>query len=105
MAGRPVSFIGVRVCGPPFDHVFVNMRRFLARRSRIAQSAPRNSLSKKALYLSLNVSCTKALIGHTIFTSRTGDQTAILLVNPSHAKVSPFAGQRQYLHFSVVLRP
>ena len=105
MAGRPVSFIGVGVCGPPFDHVFVNMRRFLARRSRIAQSAPRNSLSKKALYLSLNVSCTKALIGHTIFTSPTGDQTAILLVNPSHAKVSPFVGQRQYLHFSVVLRP
>ena len=24
---------------------------------------------------------------------------------PSHAKVSPFAGQREYLHFSVILRP
>ena len=73
MAGRPVSFIGVGVSGPPFDHVFVNMRRFLARRSRIAQSAPRNSLSKKALYLSLNVSSTNALIRDTIFTSPTGD--------------------------------
>ena len=105
MAGRPVSFIGVGVCGPPFDHVFVNMRRFLARRSRIAQSAPRNSLSRKALYLSLNVSCTKALNGDTIFESPTGDWTAILRGHPNHAKVWPFAGQRQYLHFSVILRP
>ena len=87
MAGRPVSFIGVGVSGPPFDHVFVNMRRFLARRSRIAQSAPRNSLSKKALYLSLNASSTKALNGDTIFASRTRDWTAILRGHPNHAKV------------------
>ena len=41
----------------------------------------------------------------TIFTSPTGDGTAILRGHPSHAKVSPLAVQRKYLHFSVILRP
>ena len=56
---------------------------------------------KNALYLSVNVFSTKVLIGDTIFTSPTGDGTAILRGHPSHAKVYPFAGQREYLHFSV----
>ena len=60
---------------------------------------------KRELYLRVNVFSTKALIGNTIFTSPTGDRTAILRGHPSHAKVKPFAGQRQYLHFSVILRP
>ena len=60
---------------------------------------------KKALYLSVNVFSTKVLIGDTIFTSPTGDGTAILRGHPSHAKVYLFAGQREYLHFSVSLRP
>ena len=55
--------------------------------------------------LSVNAFSTKALIGETIFTSPTGDETAILRGHPSHAKVQPFAEQRQYLHFSVILRP
>ena len=38
-------------------------------------------------YLSLNVFSTKVLIGDTIFTSPTGDGTAILRGHPSHAKV------------------
>ena len=42
---------------------------------------------KKALYLSVNVFSTKVLIGDTIFTSPTGDGTAILRGHPSHAKV------------------
>ena len=49
--------------------------------------------------------CTKVLIGDTIFTSPTGDWTVILRGNPSHAKVSPLAVQKEYLHFSVILRP
>ena len=60
---------------------------------------------KKALYLSVNVFSTKVLIGDTIFTSPDGDGTAILRGHPSHAKVSPLAVQRKYLHFSVILRP
>ena len=48
---------------------------------------------------------TKVLIGDTIFTSPTGDGIAILRGHPSHAKGYPFAGQRQYLHFFVILRP
>ena len=40
-----------------------------------------------ALYLSVNVFSTKVLIGDTIFTSPTGDGTAILRGHPSHAKV------------------
>ena len=47
----------------------------------------------------------RVLIGDTIFASPTGDGTAILCGHPSHAKVQPFAGQKQYLHFSVILRP
>ena len=60
---------------------------------------------KNALYLSVNVFSTKALIGGTIFTSPTGEGTAILPDHPSHAKVQPLAVQREYLHFSVILRP
>ena len=56
-------------------------------------------------YLSVNVFSTKVLIGDTIFTSPNGDGTAILRGHPSHAKVSPLAVQRKYLHFSVILRP
>ena len=44
-------------------------------------------LKKKAFYLSVKVCSTKVLIGDTIFTSRTGDGTAILRGHPSHAKV------------------
>ena len=60
---------------------------------------------KKTLYLSVKVFHTKALIGHTIFTSPTGDGTAILSGHPSHAKALPLAVQRDYLHFSVILDP
>ena len=60
---------------------------------------------KNALYLSVNVFSTKVLIADTIFTSPNGDGTAILRGHPSHAKVSPLAVQRKYLHFSFILRP
>ena len=40
-----------------------------------------------------------------IFTSPTEDGTAILRGHSSHAKVQPLEVQRDYLHFSVVLRP
>ena len=46
---------------------------------------------KNALYLTVNVFSTKALIGGTIFTSPTGEGTAILPGHPSHAKVQPLA--------------
>ena len=56
-------------------------------------------------YLSVNGFSTKVLIGDSIFTSPNGDGTGILRAHPSHAKVSPLAVQRKYLHFSVILRP
>ena len=56
-------------------------------------------------FLSVNVFSTKVLTGDTIFTSPNGDGTAILRGHPSHAKVSPLAVQRKYLHFSVILGP
>ena len=59
----------------------------------------------ESTYLSVNVFSTKVLIGDTIFTSPNGDGTAILRCDPSHVKVSPRAVQRDYLHFSVILRP
>ena len=52
--------------------------------------------------LSINVFSSKILIEDTIFKSPTGDGTAILCGHPSHAKVQLFAGQREYLHFSVI---
>ena len=56
----------------------------------------------KALYLCSNVFSTKVGIGDSIFTSPTGDGTAILRGHrPNHTKALPFARQRQYLHFSV----
>ena len=64
-----------------------------------------NSYIKKALYLSVNVFSTKVIIGDTIFTSPTGDGTVILRGHPSHAKVQLLPVQRDYLHFSVILRP
>ena len=60
---------------------------------------------KKALHLSVNVFSTKVLTGDTIFTSPTGDGTSIFRGHPTHAKVKPIAVQREYLHFSVILRP
>ena len=57
------------------------------------------------IWLSMYLALTKVLIGDTIFTCPTVDGTAILRGHPSHAKVSPFSGQRQFLHFSVILRP
>ena len=60
---------------------------------------------KQALYLSVNVFSTNVLIGDTTFTSATGDGTAILRGHPNHAKVLAIFRQRQYLHFSVILRP
>ena len=57
--------------------------------------------------LSVTVFSTRVIIfiGDTMFTSPTGDGTAILCGHPSHAKVQPFAWQKQYLHFTVFLRP
>ena len=63
------------------------------------------TFKKNALYLSVKVFSMKVLIGDTIFTSPTGDATAIFRGHPRHAKVYPFAGQSEYLNFSVVLRP
>ena len=61
---------------------------------------------KNAVYLSVNVFISpKVLIGTLYFTSPNGDGTAILRGHPSYAKVQPPAGQRKYLHFSVILRP
>ena len=59
---------------------------------------------KNVLYLSVKVFNTKVVIGDTIFTSPTGDGTAILRGHTSHAKVYLFAGQRKYLHFSVTVK-
>ena len=41
-------------------------------------------------------------IEDTIFTSPNRDGTTILRGHPSHEKAYAFAGQRQYLHFSVI---
>ena len=56
---------------------------------------------KKALYLSVNVFSTKVFGGYYF----TGDETTTLCGHPSHAKVWLFVVQRQYLHFSVFVRP
>ena len=61
---------------------------------------------KKALHLSVNVFGTKVLTGDTIFTFPTGVGTAFLPGHPSHAKVKPLArSAKEYLYFSIILRP
>ena len=64
-------------------------------------------LVKNALYLSVDVFRTRALMVDTIliFSSHSGDRAAILRGHPSHAKVYPFEGQREHLHFPVIFRP
>ena len=58
------------------------------------------------VYLSVHVFSTKLLVEYTIFASHTGDGMYILCSHLSHAKVKLFAaGQRQFLHFSVISRP
>jgi len=42
---------------------------------------------------------------HYFVSFPTGDGTAILHGHQSHAKFQPLAVQREYLHFSVILRP
>ena len=41
----------------------------------------------------------------TIFTSSTEVGTTILHGHLRHIKAWPFEGQKQYLHFSIILRP
>ena len=60
---------------------------------------------KESTYLSVNVFSTKVLIRDTIFMSPNGEGTTILRGHPSHVKLSLLAVQREYLHFSVILRP
>ena len=51
--------------------------------------------NKNALYLSVNVFSTKAVIENTISITPSGDGArAILRGHPSHAQVQPFARQR-----------
>ena len=57
------------------------------------------TFKKIFLDLNVNVFCAKVLIGDTIFTSPNGDGTAIFRGHPNHAV------RREYLHFSVILRP
>ena len=56
------------------------------------------------LHLGVNVFTTKVLIVDTIFTSLTGDGTAILRGHRSQAKVQPLEVRRDYLHFSVIFK-
>ena len=58
---------------------------------------------KNALYLSVTVFSMTVLTGDTIFTSPTGDMTAILHGLLTHAKIQLLAVQMEYLHFSVIL--
>ena len=58
------------------------------------------------LYLSVNVLSTKVLIGDTLFTSPTRlTGPPFYVVSRATRRSSRFLGRRQYLHFSVTLRP
>ena len=72
---------------------------------RIAVLSNMKSCGKNLFCLSFSVFRTLVLIEDTIFTSPTGDGTAILRGHPSYAKVFLFSELRLYLHFSVILRP
>ena len=72
--------------------------------SRLSHKVCRLLSSPVLLRKFTNVFRTKVLIGETTFTSSTGDGTAILRGHLSHARLQPFAGQRQYFHFSVFFK-
>ena len=55
--------------------------------------------------VNMHVFITKVLIEDTIFTFPTGYGMAILRGHPSHAKVQPLEVEREYIQFSVILRP
>ena len=61
-------------------------------------------LLKNALYSSVNIFSTKVPIEDTIFYVSYWRRIVILRGHRSHAKVQPFAEQRKYIHFSVILR-
>ena len=71
---------------------------------RISSNTNNAYVTKKALYVSMYLA-RKYHLGTLYFTPPNGDGTAILRGHPSHAKVQPLSGQREYLHFSVILRP
>ena len=75
-------------------------------KKKTVKTPKKKNKNKNALYLSVNVFSTKVLIGDNITTSPIGDGITIFLRgHPSHAKVLLLALQREYLHFSVILRP
>ena len=61
-----------------------------------------NNNNSNKHYLTVNVFSSKVLTDDLVFTPPIGGRAAILRAHPSQAKVLPFAGQRQYLHFSVI---
>ena len=63
----------------PYIFSFENVERAYKNREAVTK--------KNTLYLSVNVFSTKVLTGGTIFTSPSGDRSAILRGHPSHAKV------------------
>ena len=68
--------------------------------------APVFSFLKNALYLNVDVFCSKVLTEGTVFfVSNWRRGRHFTYCHPSNAKVYRSAGQREYLHFSVILRP
>ena len=56
----------------------------------------------KSTFVSVNVISTKVLMEDTVcLLLETGPPSG---AHPSHANIQPFAGQRKYLHFSVIFR-
>ena len=68
-----------------------NISQILNSRHEGDSFSSKPSGKKNALYLSVNVFSTKALIGDTIFTSPTSDATAILRVQPSPGFIQKIA--------------
>ena len=59
----------------------------------ILETSSQNAINAHKCTLIVNVFSAKVLIEDTIFTSPTGEVTAILRGHPSHAKVKPLAGR------------
>ena len=59
-----------------------------------------NNNDDDTLCLSVDVFCTKVLMGDTIFMSPSGDGAAILLDHLNHTKFLPFAERTLYLYLN-----
>ena len=92
----PFSFLKCRIDAPWSEWSWIMNGRFYTKDAPSVKTKKKRHFIWVSTYLAR-----KHYLGTLFFTSPTGDGTAILRGQPSHAKVQPL---RQYLQFSVIFK-